>query len=253
MGVSTSSIPEKIDLEVFKEVLKDAQFLPDYEYDPKDVFDKLSDDDGVYLKSEFMKLRNASDVYLAHDWGYDADGKSTHDRVKYFNSECKKKGLITWMDEEREAQTTASMLSPTQLMMDGIRGTQVVIVFITKRYIELVSEGFQEGDLAAITGMVTSGSNSGTSGLRAASVAETKAEETTTFAQMIEEKSALGIRWSDANAPDGCPNPTKREFLFALRCKKESNTIADPARREAPYLKSIVPVIKGQTRRYRPQ
>ena len=249
MGGSTSSIPELLDLEAFTEVIKELEFLPDCEFEAKDVFDKLSDDDGVYSKSELMKLRTASDVYFAHDWGYDADGRSTHDRVKYLNSECKKKGMITWLDEEREAQTTASMLSPTQLMMDGIRGTQIVMVFITKRYIELVSEEFQQSDLGSIMNTVTADTHTATSPGLQASVAETKAGETNTFAAnpIQEEESALGVRWGNADEADGCPNPVKRELLFALRCKKESQTISNPAKRKAPYLKSVVPVIMEES------
>ena len=217
MGVSTSSIPEKIDLETFEEVVKGLQFLPDCELDARLLFDKLSDDDGIYSKSELMKLRNASDIYLAHDWGYDTEGRSTHDRVKYFSSECRKRGLITWLDEEREAQTMASMQSPTQLMMDGICGTQVVLVFITKRYIELVSECFQQSDLDCTTGPVIRDNQTTISpGQRTSSVAETKAGETTTFADMVDEDSALGVRWSNIDEDYDCPNPTKKRITICL-------------------------------------
>ena len=138
----------------------------------------------------------------------------------------------------------ASMQSPTQLMMDGICGTQVVLVFITKRYIELVSECFQQSDLDCTTGPVIRDNQTTISpGQRTSSVAETKAGETTTFADMVDEDSALGVRWSNIDEDYDCPNPTKRELLFALRCRLESHTVSDATLRRAPYLKSVVPII----------
>ena len=104
----------------------------------------------------------------------------------------KEKGLITWLDEEREAQTIAS-LSPTQLMMDGICGTQVVLVFITKRYIELVSECFQQSDLDTIMGPVIRDNQTTSSQVKERRVLQKpRLGEATTCAHMMRRNFSSG-------------------------------------------------------------
>jgi hypothetical protein len=248
MGVVLSRIPEKVDLETFQQLYND--YNPLQASPPADVsavFHKLADDDGVIDRKQVLSLGTASDVYLAHDWGYDELGRSTHDRVKLLNDSYKKEGLITWLDEERESTSTAAMLSPTQLMRRGIRGTQVVMVFITKRYIELVSEDFHESDIAILLK-----NNSGDSGSvidLQGSVTEAKEgqEAGANKHSMEEADDDNGIQYDfeyvNGESDDCCANPTKREFLYALKCKVESQTIADSRKREAPYIKAIVPVV----------
>ena len=81
-----SYIPEKVDLETFQQLYND--YNPLQASPPADVsvvFHKLADDDGVIDRKQVLSLGSASDVYLAHDWGYDELGRSTHDRVKLLN------------------------------------------------------------------------------------------------------------------------------------------------------------------------
>ena len=216
MGASLSSISSRVDMKTFERLYREHMPLPEFETDLSVVFNNLKDDDGKVDRKTVLSLANSTDLYLAHEWGFDENGRSTHDRVSLLNDAFKKAGLITWFDEERESRSTASMLSPTEIMKEGIRGTQVVLVFITKRYVELVSEDFKESDLDVFYGR-----NPADEDDLHSEVTEGKEKN----ASDESEEEGLGIRWNfeDAGESDyNCSNPTKREFLFALRCKRES-------------------------------
>ena len=76
------------------------------------------------------------DVFLTHDWGED---RENHYRVAAINEELKRRGLITWFDDERmEGNIHGKMTS-------GIDSSACVVVFITQRYIRKVG-GTNEGD-----------------------------------------------------------------------------------------------------------
>ncbi|EGD78986.1 hypothetical protein PTSG_11812 [Salpingoeca rosetta] len=73
------------------------------------------------------------DVFLTHDWGVDGEGRNNHDRVAMVNTMLKAYGFNTWFDEERMSGHIV------QQMCKGIDGSQVVLVFVTKRYISKVN------------------------------------------------------------------------------------------------------------------
>jgi len=70
------------------------------------------------------------DVFLSHNWG---DGHKNHKRVKKINKQLKAAGILTWFDGE-------SMRGDmNKEMAKAIRASKVMVVFITKEYIEKAS------------------------------------------------------------------------------------------------------------------
>lgn len=78
-------------------------------------------------------------AFLSHDWGCDGSGRKTHERVKIVNSMLKRRGILTWFDEEQMEGTV------TKAMADGIDRSHTCVVFVTKNYHDKVN-GDNEGD-----------------------------------------------------------------------------------------------------------
>jgi hypothetical protein len=76
------------------------------------------------------------DVFLSHDWGKD---NINHEKVKIINKALKKKGLITWFDEEQMEGNIVTR------MTEGIEKAKCVLVFITENYRKKVN-GSEERD-----------------------------------------------------------------------------------------------------------
>ena len=73
--------------------------------------------------------------FLTHDWGIDTQGRPNHERVTSIHQRLKAMGLNNWFDEER-------MHGNVQLQMcNGIDESAIVVVFVTKRYLEKVGSG----------------------------------------------------------------------------------------------------------------
>ena len=77
-----------------------------------------------------------TDCFLTHDWGLDEYGRNNHDRVARINAYLQSRGLITWFDSDRMIGDLVSQMTTV------IDMTQIVLVFITKRYIEKVDYAF---------------------------------------------------------------------------------------------------------------
>ena len=69
-----------------------------------------------------------TDVFLAHDWGVDEQGRSNHARVSRINDALQRRGITTWFDDE---QMDGQII---QKMSTGIDNAAVVLVFVTERY-----------------------------------------------------------------------------------------------------------------------
>ena len=80
-----------------------------------------------------------TDVFLTHDWGTDENGRSNHARVSVINAALKQRGYVTWFDEEKMEGNIVSA------MCEGIENTRVVVVFVTKNYMEKLA-GHNEAD-----------------------------------------------------------------------------------------------------------
>ena len=150
MGVVPSKIPAKVDRETFVRLIRDYGGIdtdsPDC--DANAVFEGLCDPAGFISREGMYEAHKASDVFLSHEWGWDEEGRNTHDRVSVVNRYLKKAGLITWFDEDREREMDACMQDTKVRAREGITNTQVVLVFITKRYVEMLEE--DESDTSAL-------------------------------------------------------------------------------------------------------
>ena len=78
-------------------------------------------------------MTHNTDLFLSHNWGKDELDRNNHDRVSTIKEELKILSYQTWFDEERMRGDIVNQ------MADGIEGTQGVIVFITKKYLDKVT------------------------------------------------------------------------------------------------------------------
>ena len=90
-------------------------------------FDKLCDknDKTISLQELHNSLELKTDVFLTHNWG---EGLINHQKVALINDGLKKRGLITWFDEERMTGMVKKK------MCEGIDHTRCVAVFVTALY-----------------------------------------------------------------------------------------------------------------------
>jgi hypothetical protein len=88
-GIITA-LPEKIDKQQCQSMLGSV-------FDEK-IWSEISMKRGYITKEQFQAIISRCDVFLTHDWG--TDGKN-HSYVAKINSLLKKKGLITWFDDEK--------------------------------------------------------------------------------------------------------------------------------------------------------
>jgi len=72
----------------------------------------------------------STEIFLSHNWGDDELGRDNHDRVVQINGLLVAAGYATWCDSEQMIGDIVDR------MVEGIDNTKVVIVFITKRYME---------------------------------------------------------------------------------------------------------------------
>jgi hypothetical protein len=94
------------------------------------LYDTYKNDQGMFPLNKLKELSQATDVFLTHNWG---TGNATHDRVARINLALKKKKLTTWFDSDRMRGNIVEQ------MTSGIEKSGLVIVFITKEYIEKVN------------------------------------------------------------------------------------------------------------------
>ena len=85
----------------------------------------------IFTTSRWMA---STDVFLTHDWGTDELGRKNHDRVANFNEELKMQGFSTWFDSDRMEGDVMHQ------MANGIDNASVVLVFVTRRYMEKVNK-----------------------------------------------------------------------------------------------------------------
>ena len=98
------------------------------------TFNKYQDPETKCItKEKYQELIIKTDVFLTHDWGEDELKRNNHDRVSKINSALKLRGFETWFDDDRMIGRI------DQQMVDGIDNTSVILVFITKRYMEKIN------------------------------------------------------------------------------------------------------------------
>jgi hypothetical protein len=75
--------------------------------------------------------RAVPQAFLSHNWSKDKQGRNTHGRVKQLNTLLKQKGCHTWFDEQGDMKGDTM-----HAMTTGIDESDVILVFITRDYIE---------------------------------------------------------------------------------------------------------------------
>jgi len=101
------------------------------------LFNALKDTNtGCVSKAAFEKELSTKthDVFLTYDWGTDEHGRSNHDRVAKVNAWLQKRGIVTWLDAER-MEGNNNIVE----MFNGIENARVVVVFVTKNYMDKVA------------------------------------------------------------------------------------------------------------------
>ena len=72
---------------------------------------------------------------MTHSWSNNEDGSNNHEAVSRVNNMLKSLGIVTWFDGERMRGQVR------KTMTDGIDNSALIIVFITRTYIEKVNQG----------------------------------------------------------------------------------------------------------------
>jgi serine/threonine protein kinase len=90
-----------------------------------------------------------SHVFLTHNWSNDEEGRNNHDRVSRINKALKRRGFITWFDEEKMHDQIR------QKMTEGIFQTSCIVICVTRIYEKKVNSAdpgdncYYEFDLAS--------------------------------------------------------------------------------------------------------
>jgi hypothetical protein len=104
------------------------------EHYSEDLFHELKGaDELISIRDLETFAKNATDVFLTHDWGTDELGRNNHERVKVINRLLQAAGLRTWFDEE------AMHGNIKEQMQKGIDYSSCIVVFITERYMNKVA------------------------------------------------------------------------------------------------------------------
>jgi len=74
-------------------------------------------------------------VFASHCWGEDAEGRDNHKRVLRVCQRLEAAGISCWVDEN---EMSGSLMGS---MTSGIDASSVVLVFVTRRYMEKLASG----------------------------------------------------------------------------------------------------------------
>ena len=112
-------LPKKIDLDCFQAIAP--------EHFSKALFNKLKGSDGFIDLERFITFatKEASDVFITHDWSNDELNRYNHDRAALLNKNLKARALKTWFDEEQMKGDIKEQ------MADGIFYASCVLVLVT--------------------------------------------------------------------------------------------------------------------------
>lgn len=112
MGSAASmNIPERMDKETCRSVLG-AGF-------DNDFFDRLADESGTLSRASLLRAMDCTDVFLTHDWGKELN-QDNHQRVGIINAALKRKGLITWFDDDRMTGNIKVNMKKTDLLAPSL-------------------------------------------------------------------------------------------------------------------------------------
>jgi len=86
---------------------------------------------------------------LTHTWAKDELNRDNHARVGIVNKLLKAQGFVTWFDEEKIKGHI------DQKMAEGIIASDIILVFITKAYMEKLNSKGQDNCKAEFTSATT--------------------------------------------------------------------------------------------------
>ena len=85
--------------------------------------------DANFLRAEFPY-----DVFISHTWDMDDEGRNNHQRAKRLNDRLQCLGIKMWFENEQMHGDTL------QRMAEGIERSLVVLICVTRRYMEKVAQ-----------------------------------------------------------------------------------------------------------------
>lgn len=107
---------------------------------PSSLFASYCDSDGIIERDKFIALTKATDVYLMYDAdGVDDHGRVISERVNIINEYLRKMGLVTWIYTDHD-KIGDNLLCMRRCIEEGISNTQCVLVFISKRLLQKVTD-----------------------------------------------------------------------------------------------------------------
>ena len=118
------TIPDDIDVEMFKIITGP--------YYSTQLFNSLKSVDTDHIsRIKLQQLTCKCDVLLSYDCEFDDDGRDNRERVFRINDRLKNCGILTWYHDDifKDSYTE-------QQLIDGLNNSAIVIVFLTKRYLE---------------------------------------------------------------------------------------------------------------------
>jgi len=101
------------------------------------VFTNLCGDDGTITRERLSELFRLTDAMMSYESGIDAHGRYNQDRVKQVAKFLRERGFLVWLGDD-EAKRFGCIFDPKERSREGIENTQVVLVFVTKRYSDLL-------------------------------------------------------------------------------------------------------------------
>lgn len=124
---SIHSLPDRISLDQFKKIVgtKSGNLLADFDRACNPVTKTIS-------RETFLDITEITDCFVSHCWGLDELGRDNHVRAGRIYQGLQARGLRIWYD------TVYLTGNITDHMCSGIDRTQLVIVCVTKRYVEKV-------------------------------------------------------------------------------------------------------------------
>lgn len=87
-----------------------------------------------------------TEAFLSHDWGKDHEN---HRKVAVVNSFLRKKGLVTWFDEEQLPNLPARQ-GIASILQRAIDATKCVVLFLTESYMNRVCATDRDDDYCRI-------------------------------------------------------------------------------------------------------
>ncbi len=79
-----------------------------------------------------------SHVFISHSWVQDDEGRDNHLRVKHLNNILKKRGIVTWFDDDRIRQDRSSL---RDILANALYSSCCVLICLTRPYGEKVVKG----------------------------------------------------------------------------------------------------------------